>query len=54
MKEKILIDLNGIKLLKESPSLVSFGAKLKQVMYYMFAPEGTSFSNFINSILKGL
>jgi hypothetical protein len=51
MKDKIVIDLNEAKLLTESPSLVKFGAKLKQMLYYMFAPTGASFREFFT--IKG-
>jgi len=50
MEEKIIIDLNEAKLLNESVSLIRFGAKVKQALYYMFAPSGISFSQFY---LKG-
>jgi len=50
MKEKIVIDLNEAKMLNESWSLIRFGAKVKQALYYMFAPSGVSFGQFY---LKG-
>ena len=50
MEEKIIIDLNEVKLLKESAALIRFGAKVKRMLYYMFAPSGESFAKFY---LKG-
>tara|TARA_A100001515_G_scaffold139881_1_gene134978 strand:- start:254 stop:580 length:327 start_codon:yes stop_codon:yes gene_type:complete len=47
MEDKIVIDLEEAKLLKEySPSLVSFGAKVKNMLYNMFADSGESFTSF--------
>tara|TARA_R100000995_G_scaffold65167_1_gene34234 strand:+ start:9096 stop:9419 length:324 start_codon:yes stop_codon:yes gene_type:complete len=46
MKETITIDLNDAKLLKEEASLISFGAKVKQMLYYMFAEPGQSLRAF--------
>ena len=46
MEEKIIIDLNEAKLLNESLSLIRFGAKIKKMLYYMFAPGGTNFADF--------
>tara|TARA_Y100000114_G_scaffold45330_1_gene40964 strand:- start:8137 stop:8463 length:327 start_codon:yes stop_codon:yes gene_type:complete len=47
MEDKIIIDLEEAKLLKEySASLVSFGAKIKKMLYNMFAESGESFTNF--------
>ena len=50
MKENITIDLNALKRLNESAALISFGAKLKRMLYYMFAPSGLSYARFY---LKG-
>ena len=50
MEEKIIIDLNEAKLLNESLALIRFGAKLKKMLYYMFAPSGVPFGKFY---LKG-
>lgn len=50
MEEKIVIDLNEAKLLTESAALISFGAKIKKMLYWMFAPSGVSFAKFY---LKG-
>ncbi|MAK56331.1 MAG: hypothetical protein CML17_10895 [Pusillimonas sp.] len=47
MEDKIIIDLEEAKLLKEySASLVSFGAKIKKMLYNMFSDSGESFTNF--------
>tara|TARA_Y100001972_G_scaffold96396_1_gene118892 strand:- start:79 stop:402 length:324 start_codon:yes stop_codon:yes gene_type:complete len=46
MKETITINLNEAKLLKEDAALISFGAKIKQMLYYMFAEPGQSLSTF--------
>jgi len=47
MEDKIIIDLDEAKLLKEySASLVSFGAKVKKMLYNMFAESGESYTNF--------
>ena len=46
MKDSITIDLEEMKVLKEYNSLVKFGAKVKQMLYYMFAPSGMSMRNF--------
>tara|TARA_R100001594_G_C3859821_1_gene220624 strand:+ start:146 stop:469 length:324 start_codon:yes stop_codon:yes gene_type:complete len=50
MKETIIIDLTEVKKLNESAALIKFGAKLKRMLYYMFAPSGMSFAKFY---LKG-
>jgi hypothetical protein len=50
MEEKIVIDLDKVKMLNESAALIRFGAKVKKMLYYMFAPSGVSFSRFY---LKG-
>ena len=50
MEEKIIIDLEELKMLNESLSLIRFGAKVKKMLYYMFAPSGTGFGQFY---LKG-
>jgi len=50
MEEKIIIDLNEAKMLTESAALIKFGAKVKKMLYYMFAPSGVSFGKFY---LKG-
>tara|TARA_R110002074_G_scaffold65550_2_gene155728 strand:- start:1821 stop:2144 length:324 start_codon:yes stop_codon:yes gene_type:complete len=46
MEEKIIIDLNELKMLNESLSLIRFGAKVKSMLYRMFAPSGTGFGQF--------
>ena len=46
MEEKIIIDLNKLKMLNEGAALVRFGAKVKKMLYSMFAPRGISFSKF--------
>ena len=47
MSEKIIINLDEVKLLKEyNPFLVSFGAKVKAMLYDMFAQPGETFYNF--------
>ena len=47
MEDKIIIDLEEAKLLKEySASLVSFGAKVKKMLYNMFSESGESFTSF--------
>ena len=47
MEEKTVIDLDEAKLLKEySAALVSFGAKVKKMLYNMFAESGESYTNF--------
>ena len=50
MEEKIVIDLDKVKMLNESAALIRFGAKIKKMLYYMFAPSGVKFSRFY---LKG-
>ena len=50
MEEKIIIDLSEAKLLTESAALIRFGAKVKEMLYWMFAPGGSSFAKFY---LKG-
>ena len=46
MKEKIIIDLNELKMLNENLALIRFGAKVKKMLYYMFAPSGVTFAKF--------
>ena len=46
MEDKIIIDLNQYKTLKESAALIRFGAKVKEALYYMFAPSGVSLHKF--------
>ena len=46
MEEKIIIDLNEAKMLTESAALIKFGAKVKKMLYYMFAPSGVTYSRF--------
>ena len=46
MEEKIIIDLDKLKMLNESAALIKFGAKVKKMLYYMFAPSGTGFGQF--------
>ena len=51
METKIIFDLKKFKLLKEDANqLIKFGADLKQMLYYMFAPSGVSYAKFY---LKG-
>jgi len=50
MKDSLIIDLNKLKALNESARLISFGAKIKRMLYYMFAPSGVTFAKFY---LKG-
>ena len=50
MEDKFIIDLEEAKLLKESAALIRFGAKVKKMLYWMFAPSGVSFGKFY---LKG-
>ena len=51
MEEKIIIDLDKLKMLNESAALIKFGAKVKKMLYYMFAPTGASFREFFT--IKG-
>ena len=46
MKEKVVIDLEEAKLLKEGPTLRKFGAKVKQMLFYMFSDPGETFTSF--------
>tara|TARA_Y100001938_G_scaffold140354_1_gene208419 strand:- start:1012 stop:1338 length:327 start_codon:yes stop_codon:yes gene_type:complete len=47
MEDKTIIDLEEAKLLKEaSPSLISFGAKVKKMLYNMFSEPGESMRTF--------
>lgn len=51
METKNIIDLEELKLLKEDRNeWVQFGGKLKQMLYYMFAPSGVTLAKFY---LKG-
>jgi hypothetical protein len=52
METKIIINLKELKLLKEDNvnDWIKFGAKLKQMLYFMFAPSGVTFAKFY---LKG-
>ena len=46
MEEEYTIDLNKLKMLNESAALIRFGAKIKKMLYYMFAPSGVTYSRF--------
>jgi len=47
MEDKIIINLEECKMLNESASLLSFGIKIKQMLYTMFASPGESYSTFM-------
>ena len=50
MTDQIVIDLSEYKNLNEGMSrgqMVKFGAQIKQMLYYMFANPGESFSSFL-------
>ena len=49
MEEKIIIDLEEAKLLKEGPSLRAFGAEIKSMLFSMFHEPGETFSKFFVS-----
>ena len=46
MEEEYTIDLDKLKMLNESLALIRFGAKIKKMLYYMFAPSGVSYGRF--------
>lgn len=50
MIDQITIDLNEYKNLNEGMTrgqMIKFGAQIKQMLYYMFANPGESFSSFL-------
>ena len=47
MEDKIIINLEEYKMLNETASLVSLGAKIKQMLYAMFASPGERFGTFL-------
>ena len=47
MEDKIIINLEECKMLNETASLVSLGAKIKQMLFAMFASPGDRLSTFL-------